>query len=204
MEEMGLSHVCESIDAAFKADDFKRAEALLWPALDQYPALPQLWFYAGNLLFQTHRVALSALAFEKCIELDENPLVLANLGASYRRLNNHDAGITVLKAALDRDPNYAPALVNLGSMYVNEGKPEEGLPYLEHAVALGRASGKMERGALWNLGLLYLESGRFAEGFEIYRSGLGAERLQRHYGHEKSNIPEPKVLEPNSPINFEV
>lgn len=140
---------------------------------------------------------MAVRAFEHCIDLDENPLVLANLGAAYRRLNQHENGLRVLRAALDRDPDYQPALVNLGSMYVNEGNPGPGIPYLEHAVELGRAAGKQERGAVWNLALLYLEAGRFAEGFELYRQGLGAERLIRTYGHEKEGIPEPALLQPN-------
>lgn len=195
MQELGLSQVCDEIAAAFSKDDYKRVEALLWPALDQFPETPQLWFYAGNLFFQTGRVAPSVRCFEYCIELDENPLVLANLAAAYRRLNKHDAGIMVGRTALDREPNYEPALVNLGSMFVNEGTPQLGIPYLEKAMRIGEAKGKTERGVTWNLSLLYLEAGRFKEGFELYRKGLGAERLMRTYG--KGDIPEPEVLEPH-------
>jgi hypothetical protein len=61
-------------------------------------------------------------------------------------------------------------------------------------VKLGEAKGRIERGATWNLALLYLEAGRFKEGFELYRKGLGAERLMRTYG--KGDIPEPEVLLP--------
>lgn len=194
MQELSITDVCGAIDAAFKANDYKRVETLLWPALDQFNELPQLWFYAGNLLFNTGRLALAVQAFERCVELDTNPLVMANLGAAYRRLNEHDKGIRVLEATLDRDPHYAPALVNLGSMYVNEGTPEKGIPYLEHAVEIGKAKGAIERGAEWNLGLLYLEAGRFTEGFDIYRRGYGSERLSRSY--KWGDAPEPELLLP--------
>lgn len=199
MQELGLQQVCHEIDHAFSEGDLKRVDALLWPALDQFTQLPQLWFYAGNLNFQLGRCALAARCFETCVDLDSNPLVLANLGASYRRLNQHEKGLRALEAALDRDRDYVPALVNLGSMYVNEGMPEKGVPHLERAVELGKAKGSMERGSEWNLSLLYLEAGRFKEGFDIYRRGYGAERLVRHYGHEASGIPEPARLEPDSP-----
>lgn len=194
MEEVGLSQVCDAIDDAFRRDDLKRVDQLLWPALDQFSELPQLWFYAGNLNFQLGRVALSENCFQHCVDLDVNPLVLANLGAAKRRLNKHEEGIAVLNAALDARPDYEPALVNLGSMYVNEGEPEKGIPHLERAVKLGTEKGKLERGALWNLGLLYLEAGRFAEGFDIYRKGLGAERMMRSYGYK--DVPEPELLAP--------
>jgi tetratricopeptide (TPR) repeat protein len=196
MFEVGLASVCEEINDAFRNKNHQRVENLLWPALDQFNDMPQLWFYAGNIFFQTGRPALAALCFEKAIELDENPLVLANLGASYRRLNHHEDGLAVLNSALERHPNYEPALVNLGAMYVNEGCPEKGIPPLEKAVALGKAKGKLETGAEWNLGLLYLEAGRFGEGFDIYRNGYGAERLVRTYAH--GDVPEPDRLEPSS------
>lgn len=193
MFEVGLASVCNEINEAFSKGNTARVDALLWPALDQFHDIPQLWFYAGNLSFKTGKAALAARCFERCIELDENPLVLANLGAAYRRLNQQEAGIAVLNTALDRDPNYEPALVNLGAMYVNEGTPELGIPPLERAVELGRARGTLETGAEWNLGLLYLEAARFAEGFDIYRNGYGAERLVRHYAY--ADVAEPKRLD---------
>lgn len=199
MQELGLSHVCAAIDDAFRRNDFARVDQLLWPAIDQFSDVPQLWFYAGNLNFNLGRVALAEACFQRCVDLDVNPLVLANLGASYRRMNKHAEGIKVLEAALDKQPDYEPALVNLGSMYVNEGCPEKGIPHLEKARELGRAKGRTERGAEWNLGLLYLESGRFGEGFDLYRGGLGKERLMRTYGKESKGVKEPEVLQPDSP-----
>lgn len=198
MQEIGLHQVFAEIEKAFTAHDFNRLEALVWPALNQFSDLPQLWFYAGNLLYQTDRVAISVRAFERCLELGENPLVMANLGAAYRRLNAHDEGIAVLKAALDRKPDFTPALVNLGSMFVNEGCPNDGIPYLERAVAIGARSGVYEKGSTWNLALLYLEAGRFAEGFDLYSRGLGDERLMRTYGKESKGVPEPPILQQGS------
>lgn len=203
MQEIAISDVCGAIDAAFRQNDFARVDQLLWPALDQFNDLPQLWFYAGNLNFNLGRVALAETCFQRCVDLDVNPLVLANLGASYRRLNKHAEGIRVLEAALDKQPDYEPALVNLGSMFVNEGCPQKGIPYLERACEIGRQKGRLERGAEWNLGLLYLESGRFAEGFDLYRGGLGKERLMRTYGKESKGIPEPEVLQPDSPLRID-
>jgi tetratricopeptide (TPR) repeat protein len=201
VQEIGLQQVFAEIDKAFAAHDFNRVDALLWPALNQFSDMAQLWFYAGNLLYQTEKIAMSVSAFQRCLELGENPLVMANLGAAYRRLNAHDEGIAVLKAALDRNPDYAPALVNLGSMFVNEGQPNDGIPYLERAVQLGRAAGKYEQGSTWNLALLYLEAGRFAEGFEHYQRGLGDERVMRTYGKESKGIPEPAVLQQGTEAN---
>lgn len=194
MFEVGLARICEEIGDAFKAGNLARVDALLWPALDQFSDLPQLWFYAGNLFFQTGRPALAVTAFERAIQLDDNPLLLSNLGAAYRRLNQHDNGLAALRSALERAPDYEPALVNYGAMFVNEGCPEKGIPSLERAVELGRKNGRLETGAEWNLALLYLEAARFAEGFDLYRTGYGAERLVRTYTY--GDVAEPKRLTP--------
>lgn len=194
MFEVGLESVCAEIGEAFREGKHQRVEQLLWPALDQFSTIPQLWFFAGCIHFKTGRVALATVCFERAVELDSNALVLSNLGASYRRLNQHENGLSVLRMSLERAPDYEPALVNLGAMYVNEGCPEKGIPYLEKAVALGKAKGQLETGAEWNLGLLYLEAARFAEGFDIYRNGYGAERLVRTYAH--GEVEEPQRLSP--------
>ena len=41
--------------------------------------------------------------------------IYSNLGACYRRMNRNEQGLAILMQALDRSPNYAPALVNVGS-----------------------------------------------------------------------------------------
>lgn len=185
MQELTLVQVFEQIEEAFKGKDLRRVEALLWPALEQFPDIAQFWFYGGCVFFQSGRAAVAEQLFRRAIELEDGPHIYSNLGACLRRMNRHDDGIRVLKQALDRDPAYAPALVNLGSMYVNEGNPHEGIPYLEKAVSIGT-----ERGAGWNLALLYLEAGRFGEGFDLYRQGIAHERLVRTFSRDKAREPQ--------------
>lgn len=194
MQEVGLPQVFAGIETAFKSNDLLRVDALLWPALDQYPDVAELWFYAGSACFQSGKAALAAKCFTQSLELDPVPHVYANLGATYRRLNDHENGKRVLARGIEASPKDANALNNMGSMFVNEGCPHEGIPYLERAVEIGGV-----RGAQWNLALLYLESGRFGEGFDLYRKGLTHERQLRNYGSEKDGIPEPKLLEPSDP-----
>lgn len=193
-QEVGLADVYAGIEHAFKDKNFQKVEALLWPAVDQFPADSRLWFYGGCLNFKIDRHALAAQCFHRAIDLDDAPHIYSNLGACYRRMNMHERGLNILMAALERNPDYAPALVNVGSMYVNEGQPEKGIPFLERAVAVGG-----ERGAVWNLGLLYLEAARFAEGFDAYREGVHHERAVRCYGTTEGAegvepIAEPKLL----------
>jgi tetratricopeptide (TPR) repeat protein len=199
MHELQLSQVFSAIEEGLRSEDLKRVEALVWPAVEQYPEISQLWFYGGCVFYKTGRAAVAREMFNRAIELEDSPMVYANLGACLRRMNLHQEGIHALELALDKAPDYPQALVNLGAMYVNEGAPELGIPYLERARELGVIAGKMERGAIWNLGLLYLEAGRFGEGFDCYRTGISAEREKRNYGSEKFGIPEPKWLDPADP-----
>ena len=189
MQEVGIADVYRAIEAAFKDNDLERVDALLWPALDQFPYESRLYFYGGCVFFKRGQCAVGALMFQRAVELDDSPHIYSNLGACYRRMNLHEQGIQVLRAALDRDPNYAPTLVNLGPMFVNEGRPQDGIPHLEKAMKIGT-----ERGAIWNCGLLYLESARFAEGFDLYRQGVTHERASRSYGLKGGK--EPELLTP--------
>jgi tetratricopeptide (TPR) repeat protein len=193
LQELSLIDVFSQIEEAFKANNISRVEALLWPAVEQFPDIAQFWFYGGCVFFKSNRPAIAAQLFRKAIELEDSPHIYSNLGACLRRMNLHEQGLTVLRAALDRDADYAPALVNIGSMYVNEGCPQEGIPYLERAVKIGT-----ERGANWNLGLLYLESARFGEGFDCYRAGVAHERLVRTFSTDKTR--EPALL----PVDFKL
>jgi tetratricopeptide (TPR) repeat protein len=196
MQEVGIQQVFSSIEQAFKDDDLKRVEALLWPALDQFPYESRLYFYGGCIKFKYAHCAVAAKLFERAIELDDAPHIYSNLGACYRRLNRHHEGIHVLQQALDRNPEYPPALVNLGSMFVNEGCPERGIPHLEKALAIG--GDEPEQGCVWNLGLLYLEDARFKDGFEQYRKGVNKERQVRIYGSKDGSIPEPELMTPET------
>lgn len=67
---------------------------------------------------------------------------------------------------------------NLGTLFINEGKPEKALPNLEAALSVAPEHAQ----ARWNRSLVYLELGDYARGFDDYRYGKRAEvRLHRNY-----------------------
>ena len=63
--ELGLTRVINQVMDALESENFALCEALLMPALDQFPELPALWFHAGNLFFATDRLAMSMMASPK-------------------------------------------------------------------------------------------------------------------------------------------
>jgi tetratricopeptide (TPR) repeat protein len=162
---------------ALESENFALCEALLMPALDQFPELPALWFHAGNLFFATDRLAMSMMAYEKAIELEPVAPAYGNLGAVYRRMELRDKALETLAYSVDLDPDNEMTLNNLAACYVNEGAPDLGLKYADEAIKLRPEFSR----AGWNKALCLLELGRFAEGFDLYRQGLGKDRIVREY-----------------------
>jgi tetratricopeptide (TPR) repeat protein len=178
MHELGLSDVIQRIGAAINAGQVAQAEAMLWPALEQFPTLPQLWYHAGIIFFEHENMAMATIAFERALDLEPNAAGYGNLGAAYRRMGYTDQAINVLEKATEIEPKQANAWTNYAACFINEGCPEKGMDKIAKALAVAPEHAR----ARWNASLLNLELGNFKTGFELYRSGLGADRLAKSYG----------------------
>lgn len=69
---------------------------------------------------------------------------------------NAEESIACLEKALDIDPDYMEAHVNLAAALMRSGKIDKAVPHLERAIELDPASGP----AFLNLGIAYLNQGR--------------------------------------------
>ena len=78
-------------------------------------------------------------------------------------------------AALEAHPCYAPALTNLGSLLLEEGRLEEAIAHYERAVKSDRDYAV----AHLNLGVAYKRAGRVAEGVRALRYAQRLEDRQR-------------------------
>ena len=179
--EVGLHAIVEQIADSITSENTELTERLIWPALDQFPFVPQLWYHAGNHLFSIGKLTLAAMAYEKAIELEPNAVCYANLGASYRQLNRADDALRVLTQSVEIDPESKSAWTNLAACYINEGTPEIGLEHANKALAIDPTFNR----AQWNAGLCHLELGNFRKGFEFYEAGLDHDRILRSYGNAK-------------------
>lgn len=188
MYEMSMDQVFAEVEKSIEQNDLKRAETLLFPALDQFSDLPQCYFHAGNIFFRSDRPGLAALCYERSIELDPNPHVMANYGAALRQMNLNERSLEVLEKAREFDPENPSLWTNICACYVNEGNPKPGIEAGENALKYKPDFAR----ALWNLGLLYLEDGQFEKGWSHYRKGLGKERMVRNY----TDGDEPEFLSP--------
>lgn len=115
----------------------------------------------------------AASAYRRALSMNPyNPEeVHANLGKAYIELKQPALAIRELEQAVDlggAEPHMAPAFSNLGALLVSQKRFDEGVGYLEQAVALNPANA----GALMNLGVAYEKAGRFDRAETVYRKAL--------------------------------
>jgi len=185
MHAIGLEDILKSIPQAIQEGRYNTVDQLLWPALDQRPDNPSLWFYAGVFSSLLGRQALAISCFLKSQELDPQAGHWSNLGGVVRA-TDVELGRKVLEIGLDHYPEDPHILANLCGSYVNEGNPYPGIEYGE------RVKDQKEGGpaAKFNLALLHLEAGHYAQGFDLYAEGHHRLREQKTYD------PDPSVLTP--------
>ena len=176
MHQLTIREVMPQIEAALVAHKTNEAAALLWPALNQHSHIAALWFYAGSLLNMEGKHAMAFEAWQKAFNLEPNHIILANMGAALRAMQQAELGRKFLQRALDYAPNDAGILANLTGCYVNEGNPWPGIEYGTRA--LGSAH---DGSARFNLALLCLEAGQTVPGFDYYAEGTHQHRDVRVY-----------------------
>lgn len=178
MIEIGLEQVYARVEDALNRQNYQEAENLLFPAIDQFPDNPQLLFYASHVLVKREKYMLARLCVEESIRLSPNGRAYGNLGAIYRRMNDNAMAEKMLDRAIEYEPTEKNAWNNKAANYVNEGDPDKGIIAARKALELDPDFTK----ASWNLGLLLLEKGEFAEGWDRYRDGLAMQdRMLRSY-----------------------
>ena len=78
--------------------------------------------------------------FARAVQLDpDSPALRVNLGVTLVKLRRTTEAIREFRTALTRAPDNVSALNNLGSVYLDLGKPRDALPLLERAARLAPA-----------------------------------------------------------------
>lgn len=136
----------------------------------------------GTLYLQTGRNWLAVQMLEPLEDKTGNPklqqYVVNNIAAGYRSDFKNDKAKEWYKKAIDLGDTDPIVLANLAALYVNEGEPQEGIPYGEKCL---QSDPKHPQGR-WNLGLLYLENEEWEKGFALYHQGYETgDRLPRNY-----------------------
>jgi len=116
---------------------------------------------------------------------DKYPESWNNLGAAWRNENNSDKAKYCFRQAISRRED-SDFYNNMATLYINEGKPKEGVSYAEKAIGINNENFQ----AHWNLSLLLLELEDYKRGFTEYEFGLmTVDRPLRDYSNDPNAIP---------------
>lgn len=177
MQTVGFDEVLERISTALKNQDVETAEAWVMPALDQRPDRAVLWFYASAVLNMKGQHALALQAVLKSAELEPHAATWSNAAAALRSMQQIEQCREMLRQGYQRAPWDPHIAANLGGSYVNEGDPYPGIEWCEKV----KDDPEVGPAARFNLALLHLEAGNFAQGFEYYANGNHRLRAYHEY-----------------------
>jgi len=144
-----------------------RAEKLLLRAMELTPADAEPYLMLIALYERSGNSSAARLYRDKAERLfhavDEmmgkRVSMLCREGETYMARRQYIPAENVFWQALMIDPDYIPALVNMGSVVAEQGKPAEALHYLNRALALEPSNAT----AHYNLAMVYRMQGRSAE-----------------------------------------
>ena len=182
MQQLGLNDVIQAVarqmDGGFKSPaDRDAVSEMLFPALNQYPDNPALWFYAGYYFNLCGMAAVAGMAWERSYQLEPHAQVLTNYGAVLKSASDPEKARGILEKALLQVPYDSAAVCNYTGTFVNEGEPWPGIELGEETLKRGDDNSQTK----FNLALLQLEAGNFARGFELYAQGHHEYRDRRTY-----------------------
>lgn len=167
-----------------KQGKFDRAEHEYETALAENIDDANALYLLGTLYLQTKRYGLAAQMLQLALILKPEAFEpWNNLGNCYKAVNKEADAKRCWEKSLSiqgrSDHEYADIWNNFATLYVNAGCPEEGVQYCEKSIALNPE----HPDAHWNLALLNLEQGKYAEGFDLYEWGFKTKnRPVRNYG----------------------
>ncbi|MGA2737260.1 MAG: tetratricopeptide repeat protein [Bryobacteraceae bacterium] len=115
--------------------DYPDADKWFTKAVEWNPEDSLGWYYLGRTKYNENRFDEAVTAFEQCLKLDpRNVKAEDNLGLSFEGLNQIEKAMAAYRIAIDwqkdaPEKNAGPVF-DLGSLLVDNDRPEEALPYL--------------------------------------------------------------------------
>ncbi|MCU1289806.1 MAG: putative system TPR-repeat lipoprotein [Acidobacteria bacterium] len=144
--------------ALFNVPDYDAAIAEAQKAAAIAPEQPQPVYILGLIARAQNRIEDAVAAFKKVLEFDPNDVgANVNLGQIYVQQRKYSEAVAAFRLALEAEPYNTTALYNLATALLRSNGREEGQQLMTRFQTLRQS------GAATNIGLNYLEQGRYAE-----------------------------------------
>jgi tetratricopeptide (TPR) repeat protein len=106
--------------------------------LRRWPALADCWFNLGVVQRRAGDLHGALLSYQEALArgISKPEEVHLNRAVVYTRLHQDDAAEKELRAALDANPSYVPALLNLANLHEDRARREDARALYEQALAL--------------------------------------------------------------------
>jgi tetratricopeptide (TPR) repeat protein len=158
-----------------KAGDLAQYMASLQYAVDDHPFDAGKWTQLGQARRALRQYATALDAFTHVVGIRPAScsarLDIANVLVDMRRV---DPAIVHLKACLQNDPNYYPAVVNLGEAYLEKNDVVTARPYLDRALSI-RPEGAE---ALVDIGYIYDVQSDWKTAITYYNRAIRADPMR--------------------------
>lgn len=160
---------------------YAEAEELYDKLLTQNPTNPGLLATLGTMYLTMNKVGLAIALLEASIKNGSRQSdVYSNLGLAYKYAGLPEKAMAALRESMKGKNPSAKGIANFAGMFVEAGDPQR-------CIDLCKKSLKLEPDlalAHWNLSLVLLGEGRWAEGWDEYEWGMrdGGMRVERAIG----------------------
>jgi len=123
------------------------ADKWLTQAVEWNPKDADAWYNLGRTKYTENRFEEAIHAFQECLKRDpKNIKAEYNLGLSYYGLGRVEDALATYKAAIDWQANAAQKdpepYIELGTLYLEQNRPEDALPYLREATQVAPEDAK--------------------------------------------------------------
>jgi Flp pilus assembly protein TadD len=154
---------------------FENAEKWLALSLELDPGDSEAWLYLGRTRFDEQKFKEAISALEQCLKLDpKNGKAEDNLGLSYAAVDRKEEAITAYRNAIalltETATKYAGPYLDLGTLLLEQDRPEEALPFLQQAVEISPEWSRMHAQlgkAYWRLNQLKNAQGALEKAVEL-------------------------------------
>ena len=125
-------------NALRQAGRLVEAEAAYLRILDRWPALPDCWFNLGVVQRRAGNFPAALLSYQQALArgISAPEEVHLNRAVIYTKLRQDEAAESELREALNANPSYVPALLNLANLHEDRGNREGARSVYEHALTL--------------------------------------------------------------------